>query len=338
MRRQRGLNARRQRPPPAASQRGLQTAAWMRMTHRWPHAAASQVSLPPSAAAAAAASAHRCPPAPSPLQEACWDDLHTPLLSAVLLRLLSPAGAADPLLQWPHALLPGTAEASAARWQQAAIAAFSLVCRAWRRAAHVALQQCTYCMTVQQLGLDTAGLALQLAQVTVSSLNLRLPTWGEEGGGAAAEAVLCSAGFRARSGLALRAALGVPERLVAALAAGFPRLEAVGLAEDYSSTDAKPYHSAPMHLAPLAALPRLERLQLELGIVELVALPAQVRHVQLTEMDRLMLPPSVVGASIADRLLAAVAAQGAWAGGSQAWARQCLRACGCRHACTRPRR
>lgn len=102
---------------------------------------------------------------------------------------------------------------------------------------------------------------------------------------------------------------GIPEHLAAALP-GFPNLESVGLAEDYASTAAHLSHSAAMQLAPLGALRALRALQLELGIVALAAVPRQVAHLRLVEADRLALPRGAAGVSVADRLLAAAAAQG----------------------------
>lgn len=237
-----------------------------------------------------------------------WAGLHPPLLQSILQHVLG-----HEVLQLPSYLAPTTAEAATARRQQAAIAAFSLVCRQWRTAAAAALQQWTWAVAVQRAAEQAAdALTPQLEQLAVASLDLRRLTWSESGS-AAAEALLHSAAFRRRSGGCLRRAVGIPERLCSALAAGFPNLEAVGLSEDYNSTDAHQHHSAPMHLAPLAALPLLRTLQLELGIVELGGLPPQVRRLQLVEIDRLVLPPAP-GASIADRLLAAAAARGepAW--------------------------
>ena len=234
-----------------------------------------------------------------------WAGLHPPLLQAILGHVLG-----NQLLQLPSYLAAGTAEAAAARHQQAALAAFALVCRHWQQAASAALQQCAWAVTVQRAAERAAALLpRQLEQLAVASLDLRRLVWSEGGGSAAAEALLLSSAFHSRCSACLTRTVGVPERLCAALAAGFPALEAVGLSEDYDSTDAHKHHSAPMHVAPLAALPRLRSLQLELGIVELAAVPPQVRHLQLTEIDRLVLPP-VAGASIADRLLAAAGAQG----------------------------
>ncbi len=257
----------------------------------------------------------RLPPPPLPpltlnrrplsMAAADWAGLHPPLLQSILVHVLD-----HQMLQLPAYLAPGTAEAAAACRQQAAVSAFALVCRQWRQAAAAALQQCAWAAVVQRAA-ESAAAALpgQLEQLAVASLDLRRLTWSESGGSVAAEALLLSPAFRSRSSALLRHAVGVPERLCAELAAGFPALESVGLSEDYDSTDQHQHHSAPMHLAPLAALTRLHTLQLELGIVELAAVPPQVRQLQLTEIDRLVLPPAP-GASIADRLLAAATAQG----------------------------
>ena len=69
----------------------------------------------------------------------------------------------------------------------------------------------------------------------VAALDLRALTWAEQGGGAACESLLRSPSFQASSAPHLRSAVGVPERLAGILAAGFPRLEAVGLCSDYDS-------------------------------------------------------------------------------------------------------
>ncbi|PRW45400.1 glutamate carboxypeptidase [Chlorella sorokiniana] len=234
-----------------------------------------------------------------------WAGLHPPLLQSVLMHVMD-----HQVLQLPTYLAAGTAEAAAVRRQQAAIAAFALVCRQWRQAAAAALQQCAWAVAVQRAaGSAASALPSQLEPLAVASLDLRRLTWSESGGSSAAEALLLSRAFRSRSSGCLRCAVGIPERLCAELASGFPALDTVGLSEDYDSTDAHKHHSAPMQLAPLAALSQLRTLQLELGIVELAAVPPQVRQLQLTEIDRLVLP-RVAGASIADRLLAAAATQG----------------------------
>ncbi|KAL4437265.1 hypothetical protein ABPG75_004404 [Micractinium tetrahymenae] len=140
-------------------------------------------------------------------------------------------------------------------------------------------------------------------------------TWAEADGGAACEALLSSAAFRAAAGPHLASVAGVPERL-APLLADFPSLAAVGLAEDYTSTafglagQGAKSHLAPMRLGPLCQLPLLQSLTLELGVAGLSSLPPKVTELALTEVDRIVLPAGTSGASVADRLLAAAAAAG----------------------------
>ena len=170
-----------------------------------------------------------------------------PLLQAILLAAL-PTTLCHPAL-----LLPGSPQHAEAADQQRLIAAFRGTCRAWAAATAAALQSpaLTWAVFAQRPAAEAAALLPQLEQLAVAALDLRRLTWSEAGGSAAAEALLTSTTLLRRSGGCLRTALGVPERLCAALAAGFPGLQAVGLYEDYASTECKA-HSAPMQVCGAA--------------------------------------------------------------------------------------
>ena len=202
------------------------------------------------------------------------------------------------------------------------------VCRRWREAVGALLQDATWAVTIQRSSTYSRVLASWAAQnqapaaappdatrlwdrvhrLAVEQLDVRLMAWAVTPGSLDNTAALLRDGaFLRRSAPVLQQAFGIPERLVANLAP-YARLERVGLCEDYLSTNAKP-HGRPMQLAALAGLRRLTFLQLELGIVELAAVPPQVTELALVEADRIQLP-SAPGAAVTDRLLAAAEAQG----------------------------
>lgn len=243
--------------------------------------------------------------------QADWASLPPPLLQQVLWLAL---GDLAPL-HLPLFLRPDTREDAHARSHAAAIANLAAVCRAWRAAAAAALGSggpATWRVDVQR----TAGVdLLRLEHLRVAFLNLRRLTWSEADNGAGCEALLTSPAFQTASGRHLTSIVGVPERL-APLLAGFPNLAAVGLAEDYTSTAfgvagmGARSHLACMRLRPLHCLPLLRRLTLELGAADLASLPPQVDELVLMEVDRVVLPAGIQGASVADRLLTVAEAAG----------------------------
>ncbi|PSC73618.1 hypothetical protein C2E20_3074 [Micractinium conductrix] len=181
----------------------------------------------------------------------------------------------------------------------------------WRTALCAAVErQATWTVTVQR---HAAVDLPRLEPLRVAALDLRALTWAEQGGGAACESLLRSPSFQASSAPHLRSAVGVPERLAGILAAGFPRLEAVGLCSDYDSEGfgqaGGKGHLAPMALAPLAPLRALRALSLELGVADLAALPPGITSLTLMDVDRIVLPPAE-GASVTDRLMEVVATAG----------------------------
>lgn len=239
-----------------------------------------------------------------------WANLTPPLLQAILWSALEEPSC----FHLPFFLSERTKEAAAAQLENAALSRLACVCRRWRAAVAAAVAtRATWAVAVQRCSLATE--LLHLEQLRVASLDLRLPTWSEVGGGTACEALLSSATFQRQSGQSLTAVAGIPERLGPLLAA-FPNLESVGLAEDYESTAfgvaGGKSHLAPMQLAPLLQLPCLSRLLLELGVVDMAQLPPQVSELTLVEVDRIVLPPAP-GTSVTDRLIAVAEAAGRWA-------------------------
>lgn len=172
--------------------------------------------------------------------EHIWADLPSSLLQQIMLACLP----SEPL-HFNRLLLPGSPDAAAAAAEQRVITVFSSTCRAWAAAAAQALQLAAWSVKAQCPAAAAADLLEQLGERRVAALDLRWLTWSEACGSGVAEALLSS--LQRRSGACLQSAVGVPERLCAALAAGFPGLATVGLSEDYASTERKA-HSAPMQV------------------------------------------------------------------------------------------
>ena len=192
---------------------------------------------------------------------------------------------------------------------------FALVCRHWREAVRLALGLTTWNFIANYKGVGRHTprfLKLRAALQTLPVVESDLRLFDD-----AAAPLLLEPAVVSKQAATLRSAtMQDTESNLSKLASSYPHLESLCLLECPVRFPDPPgrYTSYSRMADMLGCLHRLRRLQLEGGVVDLAALPPQVRELKLLSVDRLVLPPGARGEAVTDRLLDVAEARGGCCG------------------------